>query len=37
VPLLIVGAVMNVVIPTFFYPVAKITWVAIDMHVNSRP
>ena len=30
-PVLIVAAVTNVIVPVFFYPLAKTTWVAIDV------
>jgi uncharacterized protein (DUF983 family) len=33
-PVLIVGAITNVVVPVFFYPLAKTTWVAIDLRFN---
>jgi hypothetical protein len=38
-PVLIVGAVTNVLVPVFFYPLAKTTWVAIDLNFNppKRP
>jgi uncharacterized protein (DUF983 family) len=35
--LLVVGAVMNVVIPTAFYPLSKTIWVAIDTFFRRRP
>jgi uncharacterized protein (DUF983 family) len=37
VPLLVVGAVMNVVVPTVFYPLSKTVWVAIDTFFHRRP
>ena len=33
-PVLVVGAVINLVVPVFFYPLAKTTWVAIDIYFN---
>lgn len=33
-PVLIVGAVTNVIVPVFFYPLAKTSWVAIDVYFN---
>lgn len=35
-PVLIVGVLINLVVPVFFYPLAKTTWVAIDIYFN-RP
>jgi uncharacterized protein (DUF983 family) len=35
--LLIIGAVMNVVIPTVFYPLSKTLWVAIDTFFRQHP
>ncbi len=37
IPVLIVGAVTNVIVPTFFYPLAKTTWVAIDTYFRRHP
>jgi hypothetical protein len=34
VGLVAVGAAMNVVVPTFFYPLSKTMWVAIDIFFN---
>jgi Protein of unknown function (DUF983) len=33
-PLLIVGALTNVLFPMFFYPLSKTVWVAIDLHFH---
>ena len=33
-PVLVVGAVTNVVVPIFFYPLSKTTWVAIDVYFH---
>jgi uncharacterized protein (DUF983 family) len=37
VPLLIVGAVINVAVPVFFYPLSKTTWVAVDIYFSGHP
>lgn len=37
VPLLVMGAAMNVLIPTFFYPFSKTIWVALDIYLNPPP
>jgi uncharacterized protein (DUF983 family) len=37
VPVLIVGAVTNVVVPTLFYPLSKTTWVAVDLYFREHP
>jgi uncharacterized protein (DUF983 family) len=36
-PLLIAGAIMNVVVPTVFYPMSKTVWVAIDRYFREHP
>ncbi len=36
-PVLIVAAVTNVLVPILFYPLAKTTWVAIDLYFRKRP
>jgi uncharacterized protein (DUF983 family) len=33
-PLLILGAVTNLLFPIFFYPLSKTVWVAIDLYVH---
>ena len=33
-PLLLVGGVMNVIFPIFFYPFSKTVWMAIDLYVH---
>jgi len=35
-PALLGGVLINLVVPVFFYPLAKTTWVAIDTYFN-RP
>lgn len=33
-PLLIIGVVMNVVFPIFFYPLSKTVWMGIDLYFH---
>ena len=33
-PLLIIGGVMNVIFPIFFYPYSKTVWMAIDLYFH---
>ena len=37
IPVLIVGAVTNVLVPVLFYPLAKTSWVAIDLFFRRHP
>ena len=34
VPLLVIGVVMNVVFPIFFYPLSKTVWMGIDLYFH---
>jgi uncharacterized protein (DUF983 family) len=34
VPVLVVGALTNVVVPVLFYPLSKTVWVAIDIYFH---
>jgi uncharacterized protein (DUF983 family) len=36
IPVLVVGILINLIVPVFFYPLAKTIWVAIDIYFN-RP
>ena len=35
-PLLVLGVVMNVIVPIFFYPRSKTLWMAIDLYFHPR-